>query len=111
MTKTQYADLGYHFPECEVSCINYGPDDPKLVTIRHKGKQDEFTVEIAGQPTIADILFVLFEEAQQATMYLRDFVKDWGDRTWCGRREAIREWRRLRHQRRRLKALFGDECP
>lgn len=111
MTQTEYNRLGYVFPPCEIAYFGLG-DDPKAVTIKHNGVEEDFLVEIRGTPSVHDILYLLiFEQANLATMYLRDFVREWPNQTYCGRRDAIREWRRLRHQRRKLKRLFGDDCP
>lgn len=112
MTLDDYARLGYSFPVCEVSQVWNG-SDPRLVTVRlPDGREDSFTLDFGGpELTAADCLFMLFTRAQEATMYLRDFIRDWSDQTWSGRVQAISEWRRLRHQRRRMKALFGDKCP
>jgi hypothetical protein len=111
MTKLEYARLGYNFPECDLSYSAYSESDPKNVTIRVGKREEFFVVEIPGFPTREDVLFQLMDEANLATMYLRDFVRDWPNQSWCGRGRAVREWRRLRHQRRQLKTLFGDQCP
>jgi len=71
-----------------------------------------FAVEADRRPDREYVLRQLLGiEANYATLFLRDFVAEWADQTFRGRQRAVREWRRLRRQRRKLKQLFQEDCP
>lgn len=71
-----------------------------------------FAVESETWPTRDEVLHRLLDvEANYATLFLRDFLAQWDDQTFRGRQKAVREWRRLRRQRRKLKQLFEEQCP
>lgn len=113
MTASEYAQLHIEIPEAMVSIASIpGLPGEHLITVAKDGKSYSFTKRLAEIPTGADVLHrLLYVEANWATMFLREFVGEWPDKTWIGRVEAVKEWIRLRRQRTKLKKMFGNLCP
>ena len=111
MTTEQYAELGYKFPPAEIAFSGFG-SGPWVVTVTTDFGTGQFVIEQAQLPTTGDVLYTLLEgRARWATLFLRDFVRDWPDQSAHGRSQAIGTWKRLRRERRELKRLFGEACP
>jgi hypothetical protein len=112
MTRAEYAELGYELPECECEIVGLSDGLWTVALSAKPGLGDVFIFKASEMPTREDVLHrLLCVEAKEATRFLRDFVADWPNQSYAGRQAAIREWKRLRRQRVRLKRLFLEHCP